>query len=176
MCEAPWSACGLTPPLPCASNEAEAGSTRSSSHLEAIPRRRRAARTPRCFAHLFLRGQQRAPMRLGNSRIYPPAVRKCRNSSAGQLAARPERASEQARRKRQQAAALQIRPDRHYPVILPLWDFDVPLEARLSLDVRTLSDGGSSLPFSRPQTQSIFRAAPTCSKSLSLVTRVDFRA
>ena len=66
-------------------------------------------------------------MRLGNSRIYPPAVRKCRNSRGGQLAARPERASEQARRKRQQAAALQIRLDRHDPVILPLWDFDVPL-------------------------------------------------
>ncbi len=35
--------------------------------------------------------------------------------------------SERERRKRQQAAALQIRPDRHYPVILQLWDFDVPL-------------------------------------------------
>ena len=51
----------------------------------------------------------------------------CSRFLGGQLAARPERASEQARRKRQQAAALQIRPDRHYPVILQLWDFDVPL-------------------------------------------------
>ena len=45
----------------------------------------------------------------------------CSRFLGGQLAARPERASEQARRKRQQAAALQIRPDRHYPVILQLW-------------------------------------------------------
>ena len=51
----------------------------------------------------------------------------CSRFLGGQLAARPKRAGEQARRKRQQAAALQIRPDRHYPVILPLWDFDVPL-------------------------------------------------
>ena len=51
----------------------------------------------------------------------------CSRFLGRQLAARRERAREQARRKRQQAAALQIRPDRHYPVILQLWDFDVPL-------------------------------------------------
>ncbi len=45
----------------------------------------------------------------------------------GQPAARPERAREQARGKRQRAAALQIRRDRHDPVILKLRDFDVPL-------------------------------------------------
>ena len=55
----------------------------------------------------------------------------CSRFLGGQLAARRERAREQARRKRQQAAALQIRPDRHYPVILQLWDFDVPLDLGL---------------------------------------------
>ena len=39
----------------------------------------------------------------------------------------PERASEQARRKRQRAAALHNSPHLHYPVILQLRDFDAPL-------------------------------------------------
>ena len=73
----------------------------------------------------------------------------CSRFLGGQLAARPERASEQARRKRQQAAALQIRPDRHYPVILQLWDFDVPL-GRSRTQCRghlcTPSSGGRAMP------------------------------
>ena len=78
----------------------------------------------------------------------------CCRFLGGQLAARRERASEQARRKRQQAAALQIRPDRHYPVILQLWDFDVPLveygAGNFPINGHTLQWGGAYNAFYVP--------------------------